>query len=661
MSPLRKRLTLGASLLALAAATPFVASDMAERAIRNGFSEAGVDVARVDVSIGGSVTLEGLTHKTPSGQVSVGRIEHRIGLAGVFTPALAQAGSYSIDNLAMAMGAVKLDIPKIVVEGGSFSKDDIPRIFALDAGMPARVKTLSAKSVSIPEMRFTGNVPEVGEMSYVARNTSADNIQAGRVDRVVIESTSYSTKGPTGSQKGTVSRSEVRGMDLTQVARVYFETAKSDEKPAPVYDSYVVEGMKVSVADKAALEMEIGKVWSGAMRMRPLKGQSLVATVTELMAQAEKQKASKEKPDAATMSRTFDNILDLMDAVEDDGMTMENMRVFVGDKAKPDAALTIAKVEGSIGGGKMPAGYRVTGIDVKAPDTSAKIASIAVEGFSYAQSFRGMAEAFRAGDPDMKRIDPRRLIPKIGTISVVGIDIDAADPKSPKGIKPERIVVKLGKFLLGAKDQINGIPTKIDFAIENLAMKLPEHSSEEGIRMLRALGYPAIDMSAKLSASWVEAAKELQITEISVGGVGMGKARISGTLGNIGREVFEADAAMAQVALMGATAKAVNLQLDNAGLAEKAYAMQAKAQSRKPDDLRKELGTMAALGIPAVLGASDAAKAISGAVAKFLAQPKSLKLDLTARNAAGVGIPDMVTVKDPQKALELVNVSASAD
>lgn len=662
MTHLHKRLALGASFLALAAALPYGAARLAEREIHRDLTGAGLTVERVQVSMAGHIVVEGLAAARSHGTLKVGRIEQTIGLAGLVSPARAQSSSYAIDNLSFAMGSMKLDIPKVTVEGGNFAKDDIPKIFAVDAGMVGRLKSLSAKSVSVPEMRIVGTIPDVGDLAYTVRNLAADNIQQGRIEKMAIATTTYSTKGRNGTQSGEMRSSEVRGIDMVQSARIYFETAKGDEKPAPVYDSYVIEGMRSTVEDKAAVDLEVGRVSTGAMRMRPLKEKPLVDLIQDLIAQGAAQKAAgNKKPDPATLASMFENLTDMMEAVEDDGMTMENMRMVVGERAKPDASFSIAKIEGSFGGGKMQPGYRVFGIDAAGGGSTVKVASMAFEGFSYTPMFRGMAAAMRAGDPDFKRTDPRKLIPTLGTVTLAGVDIDVPDPATPKGIAPERLTIKLAKFLIGAKNQINGIPTKLDFAIDNLAMKLPEHSSEQGIRTLRALGYSAVDMSARLNAQWNEASKELQIAELSLGGAGMGKARISGTLGNIGREIFEADLPMAQVALMGATAKAINLELENQGLAEKAYAMQARAQSRKPDDLRRELGTMAALGIPAVLGTSDSAKAISGAVAKFLTQPKSLRLDVKARNAGGIGIPDMVTIKDPQKALELVNVSATAE
>lgn len=670
MTVFRKRLALGVSLAALGAAAPYGASQWAATSIRSGLGDLAIQAADVAVSPLGVVTIEGLRRTSAGVDISIGRAEYRIALNGLFSPAHAQASGYTLEALAFDLGAVKIAIPKLVVEGASFSKDDIARIFAGDAGMPARIKTMSAKSVSIPEISVAVAVPNGDALEYKFRNVSLDNIVNGKIDRIITGSTTFASKMKEGSQKGEIFKTEVRGLDLVQSTRMYFETAPADEKLATVYESYSGDGMKTSVESAAAIELEMGKFSAGALRGRPLKTKSLSAVVAEFLAEAEKNKASgadksgsasKKKADQEIALRLFTMANELIDSFEEDGMTGENIKFFVGEKAKPVATFGIAKVEGSYGGGKMASGFRITGVDVKAPDVTAKLAFFGVEGFSYRPMFQGMAEAMRAGDTEFKSIDPRKLIPKLGTTTLKGLEIDAPDPKAPKGIKPERIVVKLGNMVIGATDQINGIPTKINFVIDNLAAKLPENSADSAIKQLKALGYSALDMSARLTAAWNEKSKEIDISEVSVSGVNMGKARITGVIGNIGKEIFEADAAMAQVALMGATAKTLNLQLDNTGLAEKAFAFQARTQNRKPEDLRKEMGTMAALGIPAVLGPSDEAKAIAGAISKFITQPKSIKIDVKAKNAGGIGLPDIVTVGSPDKALGLVNVAASAD
>lgn len=656
----KPRLIAGVSLAALAVAAPFAASTFAEQAIRAEIAALpGASVERVHVAaLSGTVTVDGLR----IGAMHTKRISWTQPLAGFAVPALAQAGSYSIDNVTWTLNPVTIEIPSIKLTGASFSKDEIAKIFAVDAGMPQRLKGLHAQSASVPSIKFSFAVPDVQTMSYELKDITADRIEAGRIAKFTIAGGSFTAKDKNITQSGTIGRSEVTGLDLAQGARVYFDTARPGEKPATLYESYVSDGMTQTISGMVPVDMQYGKMQMSAFRARPLNGKSVSALVAEGIAAAAASKDGKggKALEKEMMPKFFASFSDAIEAFEDDGMSIENIRFSVGDKAKPTASGSIKLIKGTYGNATTSPGFSINDTEVKAPDVTARLALLSFEGYSYAPIFKALADAAKDGDVDFKTIDPRKFVPRLGTTTIKGFEIDAPDPKSPKGVKPERINVKLGTFQFAAKDQIKGIPTDLSLGIDNLALKLPENSADDAIKQLKALGYSAVDVSAKVAAKWNEARKEVALSEISVSGKEMGAARISGVIGNIGRDVFEADLTMAQVALMGATAKGVSLKVDNAGLAEKILAMVARQQNRKPDDLRKELGGIAAMGIPAVLGPSDEAKALANSIAKFLTKPKTLTIDVTAKNAGGVGVPDMVMVGDPQKALGLVNVKANA-
>lgn len=656
----KPRLIAGVSLAALAAAAPFALSLVAEQSIRTGIAGLpGVTAERVHVSaLSGAVTVEGIS----AGAARIGRIRASAGLTGWTSAAFAQAGSYTIESISWSLNPVTIEIPAVTFTGASFAKEDIARIFSMDAGMPERLKGLSAAAISVPLARFSVAVPDVQSMSYELKGIAADKVEGGRIARLSMAGGTFTAKDKNITQSGTIGRSEISGLNLTQGARVYFDVARPGEKPAPLYDTYTGEGMTQTITGMVPVDLQYGRFDSKSFRARPLQGKSLAALIAEGMAAAATAKdgGKGKATEKEMMSKFFASFSDAIDAFEDDGLTIENIRFSVGDKSNPVASGAIKSIKGTYGNATNGAGFAIADTEIKAPDVSARLALLSMEGYSYAPIFKALAEAAKEGDVDFKAIDPRKFMPKLGTTTIRGLEIDAPDPKSPKGVKPERINVKLGSFVFAAKDQIKGIPTDLSFGLDNLALKLPQNSADEGIKTLKALGYSALDMSAKIAAKWNEARNEVALSEISVSGKEMGAARISGVIGNIGRDVFEADLTMAQVALMGATAKGVSLKVDNAGLAEKILAMVARQQNRKPDDLRKELGGVAAMGIPAVLGPSDEAKAVANAVAKFLTRPKSLSIDVTAKNAGGIGIPDMVMVGDPQKAMGLVNIKATA-
>ena len=136
----------------------------------------------------------------------------------------------------------------------------------------------------------------------------------------------------------------------------------------------------------------------------------------------------------------------------------------------------------------------------------------------------------------------------------------------------------------------------------------------------------------------------------------MARLDATGTLGNIGKEVFTGDLALAQVALLGATAKNVELKLQNLGLAEKLVENEAKKSKRKVEDVRREYGMMASLGLAAILGPSDGAKALANAVARFVAKPGTLTVKATAKTPAGLGLADVIALGEPTEIFDKIDV-----
>jgi hypothetical protein len=217
-------------------------------------------------------------------------------------------------------------------------------------------------------------------------------------------------------------------------------------------------------------------------------------------------------------------------------------------------------------------------------------------------------------------------------------------------------------FEMTADKPVNGVPTNVRFAMDNLAFAVPERSREEGLKNLAALGYKNIDVSWLFHTSWNEPGSELLVRELSFKGTDMGSVSLRGTLGNITRDVFEGDSAVAMVALLGATAKTLHLSVEDKGLANRLLAAEGKKRRRSAEDLRKEYGSVAAFGLPAMLGNSASAKAITQAVSRFIAKPGRLEMSARAKDAGGLGVADvMVSGGSPQAILEQIEVTALAE
>ena len=175
------------------------------------------------------------------------------------------------------------------------------------------------------------------------------------------------------------------------------------------------------------------------------------------------------------------------------------------------------------------------------------------------------------------------------------------------------------------------------------------------------MGYGNLDLSFATTASWNEPGSELVVREISVRGNEMGSATLRGVLANVGRDVFNPDTAVALVALAGATARNLDLTLENKGLFERVMAQAAVKQRKSSEDLRREYGMAAAIAVPSILGNSTAAKTVGQAVARFVAKPGRLNISARAKDPAGLGLADFVATPEPAALLDKLEVTATAE
>ena len=104
----------------------------------------------------------------------------------------------------------------------------------------------------------------------------------------------------------------------------------------------------------------------------------------------------------------------------------------------------------------------------------------------------------------------------------------------------------------------------------------------------------------------------------------------------------------------------VELKLVNAGLFEKALAYTAKQQNISVDDLRKQWSTMAGTIAPVMLGGDPGGLALGAETQKFIAEPKSLTIDVKAKSSA-LKAGDFMTITDLGDFAAKLDISAAAN
>jgi len=114
------------------------------------------------------------------------------------------------------------------------------------------------------------------------------------------------------------------------------------------------------------------------------------------------------------------------------------------------------------------------------------------------------------------------------------------------------------------------------------------------------------------------------------------------------------------VAALGATARNLQVKLQNFGLVEKLIENEARKSKRKVEDVRQQFTMVASLGLAAILGPSDGAKSVAAAAARFVAKPGTLTVSASARSATGLGLADVITMTEPTEIFEKIDLKAEA-
>ncbi|HEY8565381.1 MAG TPA: hypothetical protein VIL65_07770 [Beijerinckiaceae bacterium] len=592
---------------------------------------------------------------SPGGKATV-----RASLVGL---AFAQsADAVTLENVTFSFGPATYRIPRLEVMGASLSRADLLALFDKNASgqLPARLAGLNIKRAATPELVIEQDVGG-GKQIATYRNVVMADIVQGRVGSATSEGGTFkATGGKTGPSSGTVGRMAIENFDLAASAALYTESPAEPGAMRPVYGSVAIEAL--SFTDNKGVEVRMARMAGKDFRARPIKG--TWAEAWRLMS----AEADLNNLPAPERGRALTAVADVLGAVQVGSMEMTGLEVR-DPKNKDQVTGRVARIAYTGTAGGQPADARAEGIDVTAKDGRARITTIALTGFDFTPTVQALRTI---GEKPLDSLDPaelRKFAPTIGTVRFSGLDFDvpnsSADKpqgKAEKGVaKAERVKFTLKDVEATADKPVNGIPTNIRLAVQNLAFAVPQGTKESGFKELSEMGYKTADFSFVTAASWNEPGSELVVREVSLAGTDMATVTLRGVLGSISKDVFNADSAVALVALVNATARNAELTVENKGLFERLVANEAKKQKRSPEELRREYGMGAAIAVPAVLGNSASAKAIGQAVARFVAKPGRLVVTARAKDAAGLGVTDLMMLGEPSAVLEKLDVTAVAE
>jgi hypothetical protein len=557
-----------------------------------------------------------------------------------------------LENLSFKGAAGAVRIPRITVEGTNASKADIEALFDASSlsQLGPRLARISARSVSIPLIEFTQELPDTTSVTSY-RDTVMRDIRNGVIGESVTPVLSAKVSPKTGRKEipevdFSMADMVLKGMDLPLMLRFVFDKAQPGEQLKTAAADQTIGKISVRMGSQGAFTID-------SVAIKDFKVRPLAKPLMELS--ADLQKASQDKTKEGEKASML-AALGLMTSMSYGNFEMNGL---AGEGTSPTekapVKFALKKITGA-GGGDVPGRFSMQGLSVQASGGKVDFGEFTVDGVDMSGMWSALQTA--AAKPDFKpdELDPTAFLPKINLIRLAGIDINMPDPKAAG----QMIKAKLGRFETRMGNHVGPIPADVAVNLDRFQMDIPANTREEGLKNILALGYKAIDVSMAYNQVWDKAKKTLSLKDLSATSAGMLNARMSGEIANVSADVFTLDKAKAAVAALGIVAKSLNVTVVNEGLVQKLIAQQAAQQKRKPEDVRAELAAGAALMVPMMMGDHPGARALGAALGKFAADPKNVKVVMTAKGD-GVGSMDFLASGNPMEVLKKVDITATAN
>lgn len=563
------------------------------------------------------------------------------------------AGAASIDNLSYRVGAMQISVPHVETSGGALTDGDLKAITDPNGpdSLAQRLGRLNAATVTIPEVSFgfDNAAPGAGITYHDIKLTGA---AGGRIETVTVARADATFPAKAGSMaKVTYGTMTMRNFDLGLLLRI-MATKRSDpnEPMAPLYDLFTVDSLKMSAPDG---EMTTGRLTGSGVRGRPM-----AVPLTDLVQLTQDLGLNGKKPTPEQSGRIMSIVGDIFQSLEMGQVELRDMRMHItGDKPGDFSIGRMAM--GQFRNGKLGE-IAYEDFRLAMPDGSMHLGRLALRDFDLSRTFQTMADAASHGDPELKDANPRDVIPALGAFELSGIDFDVPSSDGHGNVADgKRIRMSLGALEIAPHNYMDGIPSALTVAVRNLVFPLPDKTDDPQLRDMVAFGIDRIDFSHTLDIAWNASANQIEIRDDTTSLPGLGVLKLTGVIGNASKDIFARDLAVVQAAALGMLIKSVDIKFDNLGVVEKAIAQQAKSSRQSIEQVRQTIVATAAVGIPAALGNGAAAKTIGDAVAKFIADPHSLHVQVQAKD--GLGVSDLALVETPAKLLEKVTVTATAN
>lgn len=572
-------------------------------------------------------------------------------------PAWAQKSKTKGDPAPQATSApltdVAVDIPEIVAVDSNVDEAVLRDIFSGNlADNAEQLAGLTATSITIPaivvEVTST-NDDTTTNATITLADVQLNDVADGVAQSITMASTTVESDDDGSAALGAFSASN---FDIGGVLGIYgLVEASAETELKTIYTDFAFEGGTLTSPE---VTCTIGEMIAAEFKARPLK-----YSFADMMALMEQIDEEAEEPPPELVGALLRMYADMFTAFQSSPVTFGGFTCDgVDDDNRP---ISISVASGEMGGmkpGFYPA-ISVDGMSVEVEgDGSVAIGNMTIKQMDLSGPIAAINAAPEAIDESWFEDNVRALIPAFEGFSFSDVAIDVPDPE----LEGSRIKASVGGFDLTLLDYLNGIPTNVATTGTNILVDLPADSSDEQIQQLLALGITSIDAGFGLAAQWNEADDTIAVTDLSVTGADLATVKLIGTITNATEALFGLDENEALVAAMAVAISNLKLDVTDEGLSDIILKVAAAEQGQDPAAMRPVFAGLAEGTIVGMLAGAAEAQKVGSAINAFVSgKAKHLTIDMTAKEAPGLGMADFIAAEqDPTVLIGKVTIEATA-
>ena len=494
----------------------------------------------------------------------------------------------------------------------------------------------------------------------------AANAILGRLNatRVTIERVEVETK-----QAGTTSHFVLKTLDMAQIVngraaamgsgRGEMRTASGKDRDFMAFDGITARDVALAMPtkqDNGALPIVIAE--ASVDNIRTESGKNSAAAIKTL--RIENMRGAMVDEKVLTVlnlitDRDFDQLSPLeksagAKAISEVYQNFSLGRVVAEDIAMRDGKERTLVKRVTLQGGDQSA-FVIEGAEFRIGDETTRIGSFRMDDFSFEPTIKALLNML--GDATGKsEPPPADFMPRLGTISLSDMAVTGSKVAAYGG------ETTLKSFKLSFQNPLGGVPTGMRVSFDGLVAALDRN--DPSAKELLSLGYQRIDAGGAIDIDVDKARDILAIREMSLRIKDMGTLHLTGSIANIAEIMAAKDSDEAALAALSLNLKTLGIGVSNEGLFERVLKKTATETGKTPDQVKREITSLAALGLPGLLGDSPHAKAIVNASTRFLARPERIVFAFKAKSPDGIGIADMMGIGTPNDFFALTDLSIQA-